>query len=57
MDSDTTTNTASEQSIEPECDEEAKLGSVALAQLLKEVRNDEPSQPHAYNRMHNRHNR
>ena len=33
------------------------IGSTTLARLFEEVRNDEPSEPHAYNRMHNRHNR
>lgn len=33
------------------------LDSVTLARLLREIRNDAPSEPHAYNRMHNRHNR
>lgn len=34
-----------------------QLDSVALARLMEEVRNDSVSQPTAYNRMHNRHNR
>lgn len=34
-----------------------KLGSVVLARLLEEVRNDRVSAPTAYNRQHNRHNR
>lgn len=33
------------------------LESAALARIIEEVRNNEPSEPHAYNRMHNRHNR
>ena len=33
------------------------LDSVTLKRLMAEVRNEEPSEPHAYNRMHNRHNR
>ena len=38
-------------------DDLAILDSATLIRLLDEVRNDEPSEPHAYNRMHNRHNR
>ena len=34
-----------------------RLDSVALARLVEEVRNSAESQPTAYNRMHNRHNR
>jgi hypothetical protein len=34
-----------------------KLPSPVLARLIEEVRNEEPSVPHAYNRYHNRHNR
>ncbi|WP_174296887.1 YhhA family cyclophane-containing RiPP [Sphingomonas bacterium] len=34
-----------------------QLDSVALARLMEEVRNSTESQPTAYNRMHNRHNR
>lgn len=36
------------------------LGSVALARLIDEVRNDDPEEPFsptAYNRMYHRHNR
>lgn len=36
------------------------LGSVALARLIDEVRNDDPEKPlspTAYNRMYHRHNR
>lgn len=31
--------------------------SPTLARLIEEVRNEKPDQLHAYNRMHNRHNR
>jgi hypothetical protein len=31
--------------------------SPALARLIEEVRNEQAGGPHAYNRMHNRHNR
>ena len=37
--------------------EDTAVDNVTLARLLEEVRKDEPSEPHAYNRMHNRHNR
>ena len=33
------------------------LSSVALARLVDEVRNDEPTAAHSYDRTHNRHNR
>ena len=33
------------------------LDSVTLARLMREVRNQDAFEPHAYNRMHNRHNR
>ena len=33
------------------------LSSVALARLVDEVRNDEPTATHSYDRTHNRHNR
>ena len=33
------------------------LSSVALARLVDEVRNDEPTAVHSYDRTHNRHNR
>lgn len=33
------------------------LSSVALARLVDEVRNDEPTASHSYDRTHNRHNR
>ncbi|GJD97684.1 YhhA family cyclophane-containing RiPP [Methylobacterium iners] len=33
------------------------LESAVLERLLLEVQNEEPAAPHAYNRMHNRHNR
>lgn len=36
---------------------EVELDSVTLARLLAEVRNEEVVEAHAYNRMHNRHNR
>lgn len=36
---------------------EIKLDSVTLARLLAEVRNEDSVEAHAYNRMHNRHNR
>lgn len=34
-----------------------RISSAALARLMEEVRNNADSQPTAYNRMHNRHNR
>jgi hypothetical protein len=39
---------------------EAGAGSISsptLARLIEEVRNEEANSAHAYNRMHNRHNR
>lgn len=33
------------------------LSSPTLARLIEEVRNEEAHNAHAYNRMHNRHNR
>lgn len=33
------------------------ISSPALARLVEEVRNDEPSTNRAYDRVHNRHNR
>lgn len=33
------------------------LTSVALARLVREVRNDEPTVSRSYDRVHNRHNR
>lgn len=33
------------------------LSSPTLARLIEEVRNEETHNAHAYNRMHNRHNR
>ena len=33
------------------------LASPTLARLIEEVRNEEAHNAHAYNRMHNRHNR
>lgn len=33
------------------------LDSVTLARLMAEVRNEDAVEAHAYNRMHNRHNR
>jgi hypothetical protein len=35
----------------------SKLSSPALARLIEEVRNEEPSGIDAYSRFHNRHNR
>lgn len=55
--------------IEPEVEETQKpsneihdidvrdLSSPTLARLIEEVRNEEAHNAHAYNRMHNRHNR
>ena len=40
-----------------EAEFQTTLDSAALARILEEVRNERPSEPHAYNRMHNRHNR
>jgi hypothetical protein len=34
-----------------------EISSPVLARLIEEVRNEEPSAPHAYDRTHNRHNR
>ena len=34
-----------------------KISSSTLARLIEEVRNEETSSVHMYNRMHNRHNR
>lgn len=33
------------------------ISSPTLARLIEEVRNEEAHNAHAYNRMHNRHNR
>ncbi len=33
------------------------ITSPTLARLIEEVRNEETNSAHAYNRMHNRHNR
>ncbi len=35
----------------------SRISSPALARLVEEVRNDEPSTNRAYDRVHNRHNR
>lgn len=35
----------------------SKLSSVTLARLIEEVRNEETSTMHSYDRVHNRHNR
>ena len=35
----------------------ATLSSVTLARLIEEVRNEETSTAHTYDRVHNRHNR
>ena len=35
----------------------SKLSSPALARLIEEIRNEETSPIHAYDRVHNRHNR
>ena len=35
----------------------SKLSSPALARLIEEVRNEETPTTHAYDRVHNRHNR
>jgi hypothetical protein len=37
--------------------EVSKISSPTLARLIEEVRNEESCSAHAYNRMHNRHNR
>lgn len=37
--------------------EMSEISSPALARLIEEVRNEENHTAHAYNRMHNRHNR
>lgn len=34
-----------------------KLSSATLARLIEEVRNEETSTAHTYDRVHNRHNR
>jgi len=36
---------------------DVQIDSVTLTRLLMEVRNEDTFEPHAYNRMHNRHNR
>ncbi|MEN3230236.1 hypothetical protein PUR21_21775 [Methylorubrum rhodesianum] len=41
----------------PDETDEVELDSVTLARLLAEVRNEDVVEAHAYNRMHNRHNR
>ena len=35
----------------------SSISSPTLARLIEEVRNEEAHTAHAYNRMHNRHNR
>ena len=35
----------------------ASISSIALLRLIEEVRNDEATVGHAYDRVHNRHNR
>ncbi|WP_375458500.1 YhhA family cyclophane-containing RiPP [uncultured Enterovirga sp.] len=40
-----------------EAPEELRLDSVTLDRLMAEVRNEDTVEAHAYNRMHNRHNR
>ena len=35
----------------------SSISSPTLARLIEEVRNEEAHTTHAYNRMHNRHNR
>ena len=35
----------------------SSISSPTLARLIEEVRNEEATSAHAYNRMHNRHNR
>lgn len=35
----------------------SRLSSVTLARLIEEVRNEETSAMHPYDRVHNRHNR
>jgi hypothetical protein len=37
--------------------EVSRISSPTLARLIEEVRNEEPSSVHVYNRTHNRHNR
>jgi hypothetical protein len=37
--------------------EAGSISSPTLARLIDEVRNEEATSAHAYNRMHNRHNR
>lgn len=37
--------------------DESELSSPTLARLIEEVRHEEAHNAHAYNRMHNRHNR
>jgi hypothetical protein len=37
--------------------EARSISSPTLARLIEEVRNEEANSAHAYNRMHNRHNR
>jgi hypothetical protein len=47
------------QELKPEVDElnASDISSPTLARLIEEVRNEEAFTAHAYNRMHNRHNR
>jgi hypothetical protein len=47
------------QELKPEVDElnASDISSPTLARLIEEVRNEEAHNAHAYNRMHNRHNR
>lgn len=47
------------QELKPEVDElnASDISSPTLARLIEEVRNEDALTAHAYNRMHNRHNR
>ena len=58
MKEDTTPHTE-ELSIIPDLTEidTSTISSPTLARLIEEVRNEESSETHAYNRTHNRHNR
>lgn len=41
----------------PQEPDDKETPSPVLARLIEEVRNEKVGNPHAYNRMHNRHNR
>ncbi len=51
------TQTTESQTLEVEDSDNDIASSPTLARLIEEVRNEEELTGHAYNRMHNRHNR